>query len=315
MSDSPCRSEAFAPLGPAGGLGAIGEFGTGLRGPTNDGNRSCPEPPESDPDEFDPTLPRLADPDPLVLRLRAAGCVFAEDEAVILSEAANDAASLERLVAARIAGAPLEPLVGWVDFDGLQLRVAPGVFVPRQRTITLARAAARTLSDRPGARFLEAFAGVAPVSAWLRRQDPRLDILVAERSETALSYARENVAQPADFFGGSVLAGIPSETRGNIGVIAAVPPYVPNADAGLLPREAREYEPREALFGGADGLDLARALMEEARDVLAPRGALCLELAETQLPAAEETARGLGYAEAEASVAADGTGTLLLTRR
>ncbi|MBK0420534.1 SAM-dependent methyltransferase [Leucobacter sp. CSA2] len=245
--------------------------------------------------------------------LRAAGCVFAEEEAAILRGAAGgDLAELERLVAARVAGAPIEPLVGRVDFDGLRLRVASGVFVPRQRTIALARTAARELAARSEGPFVEAFAGVAPVSAWLRARDPDLEILVTERSAAALSCARANVAEPAEFHGGSVLAGLPRSVLGRIAVIAAVPPYVPDGDEMLLPREARDHEPREALFGGADGLDLVRALIDEARDALAPDGALCLEMSATQLPAAERFGRERGYVSTSASVAEDGTGTLVL---
>src|SRR5690349_5322914 len=81
----------------------------------------------------------------LVARLRAAGCVFAEEEAQLLAEAAADAHALELLVARREAGEPLEPLVGWVDFCGLRLVVTPGVFVPRQRTALLVRETAALL--------------------------------------------------------------------------------------------------------------------------------------------------------------------------
>ncbi|MFD6449127.1 putative protein N(5)-glutamine methyltransferase [Promicromonospora sp. NPDC060204] len=92
----------------------------------------------------------------LVARLRAAGCVFAEDEARILLEAATsdgttDPVRLEALVVARVDGLPLEHLVGWAELDGRRWLVAPGVFVPRQRSELLIReAAARALSDAIG---------------------------------------------------------------------------------------------------------------------------------------------------------------------
>ena len=79
----------------------------------------------------------MTDPsDPVVERLRAAGVVFAEEEAVLLREAAGD---LDDLVARRAAGEPLEPLLGWAAFDGLRVPVDPHVFVPRRRTELLAR--------------------------------------------------------------------------------------------------------------------------------------------------------------------------------
>ncbi|NBH09427.1 putative protein N(5)-glutamine methyltransferase, partial [Amycolatopsis sp. SID8362] len=70
----------------------------------------------------------------VISRLRAAGCVFAEDEAALLVDAATTAAELESLVARRVAGLPLEHLLGWAEFHGLRVRVRPGVFVPRHRT-------------------------------------------------------------------------------------------------------------------------------------------------------------------------------------
>ena len=88
--------------------------------------------------------------DELVARLRAAGCVFAEDEAWILTEAADgDAARLEELVAARVGGLPLEHLVGWAELDGRRWLVAPGVFVPRRRSELLVREAAERAAARP----------------------------------------------------------------------------------------------------------------------------------------------------------------------
>ncbi|MGX1809672.1 putative protein N(5)-glutamine methyltransferase [Nocardia sp. NPDC055321] len=91
------------------------------------------------------------DLDTLVHRLRAAGCVFAEDEAALLLEAATDPAHLETLVAQRVAGSPLEHLLGWTEFRGLRVAVGPEVFVPRQRTAFLveeAVALARELVEK-----------------------------------------------------------------------------------------------------------------------------------------------------------------------
>ena len=98
---------------------------------------------------------RDAEPDPvLVARLRAAGCVFAEDEAALLTEAvegrADAAADLERMVARRVAGEPLEQVLGWAEFAGLRILLEPAVFVPRRRTELLAAKAAafaRAIAD------------------------------------------------------------------------------------------------------------------------------------------------------------------------
>ena len=91
--------------------------------------------------------------DELVARLRAAGCVFAEDEARILTESADgDAARLEELVTARVGGLPLEHLVGWAELAGRRWLVSPGVFVPRQRSeLLVLEAAARAATRAVGA--------------------------------------------------------------------------------------------------------------------------------------------------------------------
>src|SRR6476661_11001286 len=84
--------------------------------------------------------------DAVVARLRAAGCVFAEDEArLLLAEARSDA--LDALVARRVAGEPLEHVLGWAEFCGLRIAVSPGVFVPRRRTEALVDLAVAVLVD------------------------------------------------------------------------------------------------------------------------------------------------------------------------
>src|SRR6266581_4844482 len=84
----------------------------------------------------------MAVPDSVVARLRAAGCVFAEDEARLLMSAARTSAELDAMVGQRAAGLPLEQVLGWAEFCGLRISVAPGVFVPRRRTEFLVRQAA-----------------------------------------------------------------------------------------------------------------------------------------------------------------------------
>src|SRR5215469_14646773 len=86
----------------------------------------------------------------VVTRLRAAGCVFAEDEAAILTGSARSAAELDLLVARRVAGEPLEQVVGWAEFCGRRIGVDPGVFVPRRRSEFLIDVAVGLARDRGG---------------------------------------------------------------------------------------------------------------------------------------------------------------------
>ncbi len=99
----------------------------------------------------------------LVRRLRAAGCVFAEDEADLLIAAADSAQSLTRLVDRRVAGLPLEHLLGWAEFCGRRIAVHPGVFVPRGRTALLVDAAAALAGPAPAVLDLCCGSGAAAV--------------------------------------------------------------------------------------------------------------------------------------------------------
>lgn len=236
-----------------------------------------------------------ADPDPLVRRLRAAGCVFAEDEAVILRGSANDAAQLEESCARRIAGEPLEHVVGWVSFGGLRLAVGPGVFVPRQRSLLLARATVAAAKPRRAPVVLEAFAGVAPIAASVRRVLPRARVHATEIDAVAVGYARRNLGSDAGVHRGAGFAALNDSLRGRIDVIAAVPPYVPTTAAHLMPREALEHEPSNALFAGVDGLDYIRQLIDQAPEWLADGGHVLVEMSKHQCADAAEHADSAGY--------------------
>lgn len=238
-----------------------------------------------------------------VARLRAAGCVFAEEEAHILVEAANSSAHatqsssfLVELIARRVAGDPLEQIVGWVDFAGERLHVASGVFVPRQRTALLAEqtvCAVQAAGD--GARFLEAFCGVGPVATMVARAIAGTQIHFGDHDETALECARDNVGPSARCHRLTCLKGLPQSLLGCFDVISAVPPYVPDAAAAFLPREAIDHEASTALFGGADGLDLVRRLIRESCEWLAPGGTVLIELGREQRHTAAEFAKTWGF--------------------
>ncbi|MFC8801516.1 putative protein N(5)-glutamine methyltransferase [Promicromonospora sp. NPDC057138] len=158
----------------------------------------------------------------LVARLRAAGCVFAEDEARILTEAAaGDAARLEELVAARVGGLPLEHLVGWAELDGRRWRVAPGVFVPRQRSELLVREAA----ERAAAGAAEPSAGHGAVllvdlccgcgalggavAARLLAAGHDVELHAADVDPVAVTCAHDNFKALADDDGGPGASGAP----------------------------------------------------------------------------------------------------------
>jgi len=231
----------------------------------------------------------------IVRRLRASGSVFAEDEAAVLIAAACDDPALEGLVRRREGGEPLEHIVGRVDFGGLRLAVGPGVFVPRQRSLRLARAAARAASAASDPVVLEAYAGVAAIAASIAETLPTAELHVADIDPRALRWARANLPSSAGTHRSDGLSGLPAVLRGRLTLIVAVPPYVPDAELELIPGDRRAHEPERALLGGADGLDQVRRLIAEAADLLAPGGRVLLEINRRQGPAASAAARRAGY--------------------
>ncbi|GAA1481412.1 methyltransferase [Gordonia sinesedis] len=217
-----------------------------------------------------------------IARLRAAGCVFADEEAEILLSAATTPADLDAMCRRRESGEPLEHIVGWAGFGELRLAVGPGVFVPRQRSLLLARAAVAAAREHSEPVVLEAFCGVAPIGATIRATVPGAAVHVADRDATALSYARRNVGTRVEVHHGDGFGALPARLRRRVTVITAVPPYVPEAAHGLLPHEAVDHEPPAALFAGADGLDRIVELVHGAGDWLADAGVLLIEMTAAQ---------------------------------
>lgn len=224
-----------------------------------------------------------ADP-ALVARLRAGGCVFAEEEAQLLTSAAGGPDELEALVARRIAGEPLEPLIGWAEFCGLRIHVSAGVFVPRRRTQFLALRALELTAD--GATVLDLCCGAGAIGAVIATRAPGAIVYAADVDPAAVACARRNL--PAGrVFEGDLFAALPQTLRGRIDVLAVNAPYVPTGAIPLMPPEARLYEPAVALDGGDDGLAVHRRVAASVRDWLAPDGVLLIETSDEQ---AERTA-------------------------
>ncbi|MEV6566520.1 putative protein N(5)-glutamine methyltransferase [Streptomyces kronopolitis] len=237
-----------------------------------------------------PPLPRAG----VVARLRAAGCVFAEDEAELLCSAARTADALAAMVERRVLGIPLEHVVGWAEFHGRRVAVDPGVFVPRRRTEFLVdqaiglgrRSAART--GRPTV-VVDLCCGSGAVGAVLAAALDRVELYAADIEPAAVRCARRTIgAAGGEVFAGDLFDALPAGLRGRIDVLVANVPYVPTEEVGLLPPEAREHEPLVALDGGADGLDVLRRVTAAAPGWLAPQGHLLVETSERQAPRAVE---------------------------
>jgi len=229
-------------------------------------------------------MPTSPGSDPLpatVAALRAAGCVFAEEEARLLLDAAGTPAELADLVRRRAAGLPLEVLLGWAEFCGMRVGVRPGVFVPRRRTEFLVRQA--VARARPGSVLLDLCCGTGALGLAVAAAVGDLELHAADIDPVAVRCAAGNLAP----VGGQVHTGdlydaLPGALRGRIGIIVANAPYVPTGAIELMPPEARHHEPRIALDGGPDGVEIHRRVAAGAPRWLVPGGCLLIETGQDQ---------------------------------
>ena len=228
----------------------------------------------------------------IVARLRAAGCVFAEDEAALLISEARTPDELEAMVGRRAAGLPLEQVLGWAEFCGLRISVDPGVFVPRRRTEFLVRQALLLIRgdsippDPPGTLaqprdvIVDLCCGAGAIGAALAAAVDQAEVHAADIDSAAVRCARRNV--PGHVYPGDLYEPLPARLRGRVGIVVANVPYVPSGEISLLPVEARAHEPLIALDGGPDGLDVLRRVAAEAPAWLRPGGHLLIETSEAQ---------------------------------
>ena len=238
----------------------------------------------------------------MVARLRAAGCVFAEEEARLLVATARTPDELSAMVERRAAGLPLEQVLGWAEFWGLRIAVDPGVFVPRRRTEFLVQhallirgddppkppdhggAARPPVPPRPGVTVVDLCCGAGAIGAALAAAVERAEVHAVDVDPAAVRCARRN--GPGHVYQGDLYQPLPARLRGRVGLLVANVPYVPSGEIGFLPPEARTHEPLVALDGGPDGLDVLRRVAAGAPDWLAPGGHLLIETSERQAPQA-----------------------------
>ncbi|MFF1379147.1 putative protein N(5)-glutamine methyltransferase [Streptomyces sp. NPDC058308] len=217
----------------------------------------------------------------VVARLRAAGCVFAEDEAEMIMSAARDAAELAEMVERRAVGLPLEHVVGYAEFCGLRIEVDTEVFVPRRRTEALVQRAAALAPSR--AVVVDLCCGSGALGVALADRLDEVELYASDVDPAAVRCARRNVAAAGGTaYEGDLFDPLPAALKGRVDVLLSNVPYVPTVEIELLPAEAREHEARVALDGGADGLEVLRRVVAGAAEWLAPQGVLLFETSERQ---------------------------------
>lgn len=220
--------------------------------------------------------------------------------------AARSSAELTAMVQSRVAGRPLEQVLGWAEFCGLRIAVEPGVFVPRQRTeflvdqaATLARLAAdppgRAAGGRKSLVVVDLCCGSGALGAALAARVDRIELYAVDIDPAPVRCARRNLADLGGrVFEGDLFEPLPAGLRDRIEVLLANTPYVPSEEVRLLPPEARLHEPLVALDGGADGLAVARRVLAAAPGWLAPGGHVLIETSERQAPVLAESVSSNG---------------------
>jgi release factor glutamine methyltransferase len=225
----------------------------------------------------------------VVEALRAAGCVLADEEAALLERAARNGDHLLAMVGRRVDGIPLEVVLGGARFHEVDVTVQPGVFVPRRRSEHLVEEALRHV--RPGSVVVELCCGTGAIGLAVATRVP-VELHAVDVDEAAVRCASANLRTVGGTaYLGDLDAPLPARLSARVDVLLASPPYVPTDEVALLPREARDHEPRRALDGGADGLDVVRRIAAAARRWLAPGAVALVETGHGQSAAAVDLFR------------------------
>ena len=196
------------------------------------------------------------------------------------------------MVARRCRGEPLAWLTGSVRFCGLDVVVHPGVYVPRWQTEPLALEALARLAE--GAIAVDLCTGSGAVAAVMARGRPTARVVATDSDPAAVECARANGVET---FRCDLATGLPPSLAGAVDVVTAVAPYVPTALLPFLPRDVTAYEPRQALDGGPDGLEVVARVVTAAADLLRQGGSLLLELGDGQPETLEPFLAGAGFGD------------------
>lgn len=205
---------------------------------------------------------------------------------------------VEQLLTRRLSRVPLQHLLGTTGFRRIEVAVGPGVFIPRPETELVTEAGVRELAERPaGERIaVDLCSGSGAVAICLGTEVSGSRVHAVELSDEAIEWTRRNVAAHDDQLVAcgsrvDVLhhdatevadAGHPlARLAGTVAVVVTNPPYVPDQ---MIPREpeVRDHEPRMALYGGEDGLDVVRGVLRTAAILLRPGGLVVVEHADVQ---------------------------------
>lgn len=249
------------------------------------------------------------------LRLEAAGVPEARASAeVLLSEllgvgrgelslvsgelSAENAALFESWILRRELREPVQSILGYAYFRRLRLRVGSEVLIPRPDTESVVDAALEAVDRRGGStRVLDLGTGSGAIAISIADERPGCEVHATDYSEEALRVARENAARAGRFvrFHRADIARGLDSLAGTVDLLVSNPPYVESATLDRLQPEVRDWDPRPALDGGPEGLDLYRRIFAEARPLLSPGADVVLEVGDGQADCVLDLGESAGY--------------------
>lgn len=211
----------------------------------------------------------------------------------------DELAQYKALIVRRLAHEPTQYLMGHREFYGRSFKVDARVLIPRPETELLVEAVLRAMPKEGASRVLDVCTGSGCVAISLAAERPRSSVWATDLMADALEVAHANaealgVGPRVTFLQGDLFAAVP--LGATFEVIVSNPPYVKSAELSTLQREVR-HEPRAALDGGADGLDLIRRIAADALPRLKRGGLLALEIGEDQGPATAALLTQAGFHE------------------
>lgn len=210
----------------------------------------------------------------------------------------------ERAVARRCDGEPIPYIVGKTEFDGLELRVRKGAFVPRWTTEAMAQEAAKKLQRRDKPVHVDLATGIGPVALAVAHRVPHAKVYGLDLSAKAVALATENAQQlglrNARFLHGDLYAPLPRTLRSKVDAITIHPPYVADHEVAELPRELKDFEPKMSLTDrSGNGLGLLERTAREAERWLKPNGWLIVEVGAYLARDAQAVIRENGFAKVD----------------
>ena len=211
-------------------------------------------------------------------------------------------AKLREMIPRRAAGEPLQYISGRAPFRTIEVYVEPGVLIPRPETEVLVGEALAFVPREGDCTVLDLCCGSGCIACAVAVERPEASVVACDIAPEAVALTRKNakalgVDGRVEAYEGDLFAALPETLKGCVDVIVTNPPYVPSAVCDELVPEVRDFEPRLALDGGKDGLDVFRAILSQSQAFLAPGGVIAVELHETCLEAARSLAEAAGFAD------------------